>query len=210
MIRVGQRLREERERQRYSLEEVAKATKIRLSFLEAIEKGEYKKLPSSAYAQGFIKNYIEFLGLPTKEFLAIFRREFNEKEYIKVLPESFARPRHISVNKLRVRQAILLVVFLFLVCILYAFFQYKAAFFSPSLSIVTPGNNATVASQTIVVTGTTEPNVAVIVNGTTAYVDDNGKFRKDITVFPGTVTITVEAVNSFGRKTTQQRHITVR
>ena len=52
MIRVGQLLRDERVRKRLTIEEVAKATKIRTNFLSAIEKGEYKKLPSSAYAQG--------------------------------------------------------------------------------------------------------------------------------------------------------------
>ncbi len=49
MITAGQKLYEERIRRGLTLEEIARATKIRSSFLSAIEKGEYKKLPSSAY-----------------------------------------------------------------------------------------------------------------------------------------------------------------
>jgi len=42
MLHVGEKLREERTRKGHTLEEISKATKIRLSFLQAIEKGEYK------------------------------------------------------------------------------------------------------------------------------------------------------------------------
>lgn len=49
-----------------SINDAADATKIRMSFISAIERGEYKKLPSGAYIQGFVKNYIEFLGLPKR------------------------------------------------------------------------------------------------------------------------------------------------
>ncbi len=209
MIRLGDRLREERKRKGYTVEEVAKATKIRIGFLDSIEKGDYKSLPSAAYVQGFVKNYVEFLGLPSKELMALFRREFDEKEHLGVLPTSFTSPKDIAVNQVRIRQTIVLVGVGLLALVIYIFFQYRAAIFSPSLNIDSPKENMVVNSQTITVSGKTEPNVTVTVNGFPALVDDSGNFKKDITVFAGSTTIAVKAVNNFGKISSLERHITV-
>lgn len=69
---VGYTLRQERERQNLSIEDIEQGTSIRSVYIEAIENGEYDKLPGTVYAKGFIKNYANFLGLDaeamTKEF----------------------------------------------------------------------------------------------------------------------------------------------
>lgn len=210
MIRFGDRLREERKAKNYSLEDIAKATKIRLSFLEAIEKGDYRKLPSSAYAAGFVKNYVEFLGLPAKEYLARFRREFNEKEHLSVLPESFTRPRKIHVNTIRVKQTLFLAIGLFCLLLVYIFFQYKAAFFSPSLTLASPKENAVITGQTVSIVGKTEQNVTITVDGQPALTNENGSFTKTIAVFTGPTTITIQAVNSFGKVTVVKRQVVVK
>ena len=62
MVPLGKRLLSARTQRKLSLEEVAAATKIKARFLSAIEKGEYEKLPSPAYAKGFVKNYAAYLG----------------------------------------------------------------------------------------------------------------------------------------------------
>jgi len=91
MVRLGQRLFDERRKRGLSLDEVAAATKIRGSFLSAIEKGDYTKLPSPSYAQGFVLNYATYLGFQRKETLALFRREFDERKEFKVLPKNITR-----------------------------------------------------------------------------------------------------------------------
>ena len=69
---VGYTLRQERERQNLSIEDIEQGTSIRALYIEAIENGEYDKLPGTVYTKGFIKNYAKFLGLDadamTKEF----------------------------------------------------------------------------------------------------------------------------------------------
>src|SRR5258707_6377504 len=98
MVRLGQRLKEERLSKGFTIEEVAKATKIRPQFITAIEQSNYKQLPSKAYAHGFVKNYISFLELPLRESLAMFRRELDEKEYLDVLPDSFTKKKEIPLH----------------------------------------------------------------------------------------------------------------
>ena len=60
---VGDILREERERQKFSLKDIEQGTSIRAVYIEAIENGEYDKLPGNVYTKGFIKNYGNFLKL---------------------------------------------------------------------------------------------------------------------------------------------------
>ena len=54
---VGYTLRQERERQELSIEDIEQGTSIRALYIEAIEDGEYDKLPGTVYTKGFIKNY---------------------------------------------------------------------------------------------------------------------------------------------------------
>src|SRR5689334_21456394 len=124
MLSVGERLSLERRKKQLTIEEVSKGTKIRPQFIEALEKGNYKKLPSSAYVQGFIKIYSEYLELPKREILALFRREFNEREYIDVLPESFTNPAPRMFAGLRFGQATIIITVIMLFVLGFTFFQY--------------------------------------------------------------------------------------
>lgn len=210
MIHVGERLSEERIKKGLTLDQVAKATKIRVSFLSAIEKGEYKKLPSSTYAHGFVRNYAQFLGLPEKELLALFKREYDEEKFVKVLPEGFARKEDFPLKKIKFARTFKIIFLVLPVLLIYIIFQYRSAIFNPPLSVSSPKNNSIVSSQTIVITGKTDSNSAVFVNNQTASVDKDGKFTKTITVFPGNVKIVIKVVNNFGKTTVMERQIEVK
>lgn len=210
MIRVGQLFLEEREKHGLSLDEVAKATKIKASFLSAIEKGEYRKLPSSAYIQGFVKNYADFLGLPKRETMALFRREFSEKELLGVLPEGFTKQENIPLGRWKITQRAIIVGLLFLALFGYLFYQYRLALFSPSLSVSSPKENQTVTSQEVVVKGDTDQTASVMVNDIPVIVDQDGSFTKTISVLSGATTIDIKAQNRFGKTTEIIRHITVK
>ncbi|MEL7638309.1 MAG: RodZ domain-containing protein [Solidesulfovibrio sp.] len=65
---LGTMLREERERQGLSIEDVSDRIKITRSCLAAIEDGNESVLPHPVYAKGFIKNYAKLLGVDQEEF----------------------------------------------------------------------------------------------------------------------------------------------
>lgn len=69
---IGDILRKEREKQKLSLRDVEEGTSIRSVYLEALEKGEYDKLPGEVYAKGFIKNYGNFLELNGEDLVRQF------------------------------------------------------------------------------------------------------------------------------------------
>lgn len=210
MIKVGEKLQEQRKKKGLTLEEVAKATKIRVSFLSAIEEGHYNKLPGSSYAHGFVKNYLEYVGLPTKEYLALFRREYDENQERKVLPEGLVGREGIPLRRFSLASAFWAGGLIILALGIYLFFQYRAAFFSPSLTISSPKTNDVIVSSSLLVSGTTDTNTTVTINTLPAYVDANGKFTKELPVFPGPFTVVVKAVNSFGKITEVDRQVTIK
>ncbi len=208
MVRLGQRLHQKRLLRKQTLEEIAQELKIKPTFLAAIEKGEYHKLPSPAYAQGFVRNYASYLGLPKAETTVLFKREFDEKRAMKVLPDAMINTREFPIKRIRIQQSLLLFVIFLLIVFGYLFFQYRAAFIPPYLSVTTPQQDSKTA-QTVIISGTTDSNALVTVNGEPVTVANNGSFQKDITLFPGSTTISIKAVNHFGKTATIERTVEV-
>ena len=75
---VGYTLRQERERQNLSINDIEQGTSIRALYIEAIEAGEYDKLPGTIYAKGSVKNYAKFLGLDTESVAKEFANDLAE------------------------------------------------------------------------------------------------------------------------------------
>lgn len=209
MIRAGQRLHDTRIAKELTIQEIATATKIRAGFLTAIEDGDYNKLPSSTYAHGFVKNYAEFLGLPQREIVALFRREFDEEKTFKVLPEGLTKKEDFPLKRLRIQQTLLVITLLFFLLIGFLAYQYRYALISPPLEVISPKDKA-VVSQNTTVLGKTDNNAVVTVNDKAVTVQANGKFSQIIALFPGTGKIVVQATNRFGKKTLIERSVIVK
>src|SRR5579884_1634337 len=196
MIHLGQRLHNQRVQKKLTLEEVAVATKIKPRFLAAIECGDYSKLPSPTYAQGFVKNYASYLGLPRAEVTALFRREFDEARAYKVLPNSLSKKQEFPRITFRFRQQYLLLMAFILLLASYLVFQYRGFFFAPRLVVYTPKEGGTV-SENAIITGKADTDASVFVNNVQVSVDTNGTFRKSVSLFPGKTAVTIIARNKF-------------
>lgn len=210
MIRAGQKLRDERQSRGLSLSQVSESTKIKVEFLEAIEKGDYHKLPSSSYAYGFVRNYTRFLKIAEKEILPLFRREFDAEKVYKVLPEGLVGQKEIPLKRFKIKQAVILIVLLFVLLFGFIIFQYRYAFINPPITLFNPSEMSVLTSSTILVLGKTDPNSTITVNDEQVSVNGDGTFKKEITGFPGKATITIKAVNRFGKQTTIERHVVIK
>ena len=209
MVKLGQRLHTLRTQKKLTIDEVSQAIKIKPVFLIAIEKGEYHKLPSPAYAQGFVRNYATYLGLSRAEITALFKREFDEKKAYKVLPDSLVAQSDFPLHRLRIQQSLLLAGAVLIIFLGYLLFQYRAAFIPPSLAITSPQSDST-TSKEITVSGKADPNATVYVNNQPVTVTSDGEFSKRLTLFPGNTTISIRAENRFGKETVVQRNILVK
>jgi cytoskeleton protein RodZ len=63
MMDIGSQLRAAREAQGLTLDQAFKGTRIKMSFLEAIEANQFDVLPGQVQARGFVRSYANFLGL---------------------------------------------------------------------------------------------------------------------------------------------------
>lgn len=72
------KLKAKREARGISLEEAARLTKIDLKYLEALEKGEFDKLPDPIYVKGYIRTYARELGIDAIPLLRYYR-EFEKQ-----------------------------------------------------------------------------------------------------------------------------------
>ena len=72
LSQIGQILNQEREHHGLTLRQVSDVTCISRTQLEAIEKGDYSKLPAKAYVRGFIQAYCRVLNMDSAPLLEIF------------------------------------------------------------------------------------------------------------------------------------------
>lgn len=199
MRSISDILRSERKRKGFTLEDVSRATKIKIKFLEDIENGNFDLLPSQTYALGFVKNYAAYLGIDGKYAAALFRRE-NEARSIEVLPK-FRRMRF-SGRKIFTRSPRSYVILGIAVIVLsYIVFQFGSLFVGPKLSVDSPSEGQIVRANVVVIEGKTDPYATVVVNKEEAYVDLSGSFKKTLYVYEGTTKISVIAKNRSGKKT---------
>lgn len=67
MNSIGEKLREERLRLGFSIEQISETTKINPSLLEAIEANELERLPGAFFTRSFIRQYAHALGIDAAE-----------------------------------------------------------------------------------------------------------------------------------------------
>ncbi len=75
MDEIARILRETREEQGRSLEELQKETKIRIRWLRALESGEHDAFPAQVYLKGFLQSYGDALGLDGCALVQKWRQE---------------------------------------------------------------------------------------------------------------------------------------
>jgi transcriptional regulator with XRE-family HTH domain len=74
----GSRLRTQRERRGVTLESIVDSTKIKLSLLAALERGDASQWPRGLFRRAYIRDYAAAIGLPAEPLVA---------EFVKLFPE---------------------------------------------------------------------------------------------------------------------------
>jgi transcriptional regulator with XRE-family HTH domain len=209
MKTVGQLLQSARAKRKLTINEVAKLTRIRPQYLQALEADAYTELPSTTYAKGFIKNYAEFLGLSAETLLAVFRRDFSEDHKGNIIPRSLLKPATIS-RLAWTPQITLATTIGFILALFLGFIglQYMS-WLNPQLEISQPNDREVIGQPVVTVAGVTDSSAVVTVNNQLAVVEGDGSFTFDLQVSEGVVPITIVATNSRGKQTMVERVITI-
>jgi cytoskeletal protein RodZ len=70
--KFGTHLRVERQNRGLTLEEVSEATKIRVTYLEAIENEDLTKLPAPTFTKGFIRSYCRYIQINDNDMVMAY------------------------------------------------------------------------------------------------------------------------------------------
>jgi cytoskeletal protein RodZ len=200
MKTVGEVLKETRELKNLTLDQVSHATRIQKKYLLAIEKNDFKQIPTQEYAKGYVKNYSDFLGLNARNILAFLRRQTREVPKSVLLPQKASGPLRKSRFILTPgRFVVIVVVVLLLSFISYFFLQYQRLQLPPTLIVQEPKDQQVIQAQRIDVLGATDPSATISINGVGVLVRSDGKFFDQVQLFPGENTISITATSRYGK-----------
>lgn len=191
------------------MEEVEKETRIRKKYLEAIEKNEYGRIAESTIVKGFIRNFAQALGLPAENVLAVFRRDFRENEKGQIIPRGMVDPLDRKDFWWTPRHTLAVGLFILLGGFVFFFARQYLSFSSaPPLEVSSPVDGQTVKERTLV-SGKTDKDVSVKIDGALISVSSDGSFEEEIILPRGDNILTIEAVSRQGKKRTVNLKIKV-
>lgn len=176
MKKVGEILRTARLEKGIELAQIEKDTRIRRSYLEAIENEKWEIFSSRTYISGTIRNYARYLGLDGERVVAIFRRDFDELEEIKFrkrVAKDYFQPTSIGWMKLGIFILIVIVTS-------YIGYQLKLFLTPPSIMITSPTTFVFQREEKVTIIGRTDKDATVFINSEQVFPDKSGSFTKDI------------------------------
>jgi hypothetical protein len=203
---VAKALREARERKGLKIETAAAKTRIAVDYLCAIENGEFSRLPEGVYRRKIIKEYADFLCVDCAPFFEKLsaaktrtRRLFVERsgKYIRliVLPK-------IAKN--------ILIVAIIISCFVYLENRFSGIASPPALAVENPAESMVTEEKSIMVTGSTDPETEIMINGKSVLSGMDGNFHEMVDLRSGINTITVVAKKKFSKESTIVKQILVK
>ncbi|MEK7164002.1 MAG: helix-turn-helix domain-containing protein [Patescibacteria group bacterium] len=207
MKSVGQLLQAGRSAKKMEIADVARITRIRSEFLQALEADDYSRLPGNTVARGFIKNYAQFLGLPVDQILAVFRRDFMENPKGQIIPRGITTPMtDISVWTPKTT-GIAVVIMLVTLFGAYLVYQYRILTGAPPLSITRPIDQFKTSEKSVEIIGTTDPQATLSVNGQLVALDKGGTFSFRVPLEFEVNKISVVVASKYGK--TKSQNLTI-
>lgn len=205
MTSVGSLLKKARLKKKLSREGLARATKIKIEFIEAVETETWQFLPEFPVVYGFVRNLASFLKIDEKHALALLKRDYPPK-VLPISPKPEIAQKFVWGPKATFLTGVVLVS---LMIFGYLGFQYFKFTSPPPLSLEIPVENQETSERSLKVKGATDPEVVVRVNNQPALVKENGEFETEIEIFEGTTEVEVKAVSRSGKETVVIRRIKV-
>ena len=92
---IGSKLKKARKSRGLSLDDIKNKSKIKKSYLEALENDNFEKLPGEVYTKVYIRGYAKIVGIDPQKILREYENQKNNNKNIK----SHNEPRNKESNK---------------------------------------------------------------------------------------------------------------
>ena len=199
-------LKEKRQGKNLSLDKLSDLTKIQVYHLEALEAGQFEKLPPLVYRAGIFKRLAKFLDIDEDEIIRMYKQEVQAVE-TSSYDGNIIKSKQNSYFALTQRKlAIFLGVLLLILLSAYLSYQFKFLVGPPNVA-VDPKEDMVIKQESLTIRGKTDSGVYLTINGENVYVTSDGNFSKEVQLTNGINVIEVKAVNNFGKSTKVVRQI---
>ena len=209
--RVCLRLKEIREQLGFTIDGMAKKTRLSKKYIIALEACEFDVLPKGKiYQKNFIKTYLSALGVNPTPYIQQFVREetLTEEENNSVHPHTpYSRLRFQNIPALLRYSSIALTVF---ILVGYLGFQIHRILEPPSLTLASPINGAITTDAAISVRGLAESANHITINGKLIAHTEEGQFEEMIDLSEGVNEIKINVQKKHGKTTSETRYVTRR
>jgi len=201
---LGDKLKDTRESMKMSLGQVSEKTNIPSNYLEYLEAGDYDELPADVYIIAYLKKYAEILNLNIEEIIKQFKAE---KGVIVDLPKKSKNDKGVVITPKRLT----LVVGIIVIALIFGYFWHQLSYLlsPPSIKITQPASDLTTSQRFVEVSGQTESDVYLTINGKEVYVDSRGYFKSAINLELGLNILKIEAKDRLGKTNTIIRRVMV-
>jgi cytoskeletal protein RodZ len=215
VARLGDTLRQQREKMGVTMAQAAEDTRIRDKFLQAIESGDYQSLPGTVYTKGFLRNYAHYLNLDAEEMLALYTGERGGADPAR----SFAPMRPLVKRSFIFTPTVLVPVLVLggiLLFVAYFYYQFTSFAVAPHVDITDPPGDAVSQTAEYTVKGRTNPDgrITVSVSPGLDPLGDvkpaaDGTFSVVVPLKPGPNHVEVRVLDAAGKLAQASRTITL-
>ncbi|MDD4901351.1 MAG: helix-turn-helix domain-containing protein [Patescibacteria group bacterium] len=207
---VSEQLRSGRQAKNLKLKDVAKKLNISEKYLDFLEKGEYGSLPHGVYGKNFLREYALFLGLDYNRLAKNYETEagvYESKKQKEIFSRKVIKERYLWAMPKILRNIIIFLVIA--VCFVYLGYRVNKIVSPPLLIIDLPSADITVSQTSLLVSGRTEAEANLTINGESVLSDKNGNFSKLINLKDGVNLINITASKKYSRNNTIIRQVLV-
>ncbi|MDP3792923.1 MAG: helix-turn-helix domain-containing protein, partial [bacterium] len=159
-------LRELRQKKNFSLEKLSELTKIQIYHLEAIEAGQFEKLPPSVYRDGIFKRLSKFLDIDESEILEAYRNKFESKTSTISLVPAYSNYSFFILT----RKKLMVFVGMLFLTLLFGYLWYQFNFLTgPPNLVIKPSEDMVTQEESILIIGKTDGGINLTINGENTY-----------------------------------------
>ncbi|TSC55377.1 MAG: XRE family transcriptional regulator [Parcubacteria group bacterium Gr01-1014_18] len=210
---LGSTLSEKRESQRADTKTVSRILAIDRKYLDAFENGQYGVLPALVYAKNYLRAYSQYLELDYALLEGLFLKELDIYQKSRQQKESALLPRKLDVSALCSLWVIPKMARNISICCIVLFAGYYLArssqeiFTPPNLALSTPPDNYVTREPTVTISGQTQKEAAVKVNGKLILIDESGNFSESLPLQKGMNLLEISAAKKYSKNNTVIRKI---
>ena len=175
------KIRKTREVFGLSKSKIAKSLNAPEKYIDYLEAGEIDLLPPEVYIKGFLRRYAKLLNIDEKEIILEYEREINVANHLKK-QEKKSLPV-IRFPRLIITPGIFAIVFAVLAFLGVAgYFYYELHFIvsPPELQVFSPQNDFRSENRSLEISGATDIESRLTINGQEVYIDKNGEFKESL------------------------------